>query len=401
MVLIAESVAGADILEAHTCAYVAAANHLLSVLLVGVHLEQTAHALFLTRTGVEHVASGNNVAAVHAEECQTTHIRVGRDLERKSTHRSFARRLTGLNLIGARGIVTLYSTGVERRRQVCAHTVEQRLNTLVLERRSADHRHDLHRESTLAESATDLILADSRGIVEIFLHQSVVKLGDLLKHLVAILLSLVHQIGRDILHRILGTHGLVVPEDSLHADQIHNALECLLGADRYLDRAGIGSEHLLELAAHFEEVCARTVHLVNIADTGNIILVSLAPYGFRLRLYTAHSTECGHSSVEHTQRTLHLHSEVNVSRSVDKIDLVLFVGILPECCGCSRCDGDATLLLLLHPVHGGAAVVHLTYFVSQTRIEKYALGRRRLAGVDMSHNADITGVLQLFVRFSH
>ena len=47
MVLVAEGVAGADILEAYACADVAAADDLFGVLLVGVHLEQTAYALFL------------------------------------------------------------------------------------------------------------------------------------------------------------------------------------------------------------------------------------------------------------------------------------------------------------------------------------------------------------------
>ncbi len=46
----AQCVTGTDILEAYACAYIAAADHFLCVLLVGVHLEQTAHALFLTGT---------------------------------------------------------------------------------------------------------------------------------------------------------------------------------------------------------------------------------------------------------------------------------------------------------------------------------------------------------------
>ena len=85
-VLVAESVTCADILEAYACADITAADFLHGVLLVGVHLEQTAHTLFLVGAGVEHVATGNHVARVDAEECQTAYIGVGGNLECEGTH---------------------------------------------------------------------------------------------------------------------------------------------------------------------------------------------------------------------------------------------------------------------------------------------------------------------------
>ena len=78
-------------------------------------------------------------------------------------------------------------------------------------------------------------------------------------------------------------------------------------------------------------------------------------------------------------------------RSVDKVDLVFVAVIVPESGSGGRSDGDTTLLLLLHPVHGSGAVVNLTYFVSQTRIKQYALRCGGLTGIDMSHNTYITG----------
>ena len=52
----------------------------------------------------------------------------------------------------------------------------------------------------------------------------------------------------------------------------------------------------------------------------------------------------------------------------------------------ARRNRDAALLLLLHPIHGRSALMHLSDTVRDTRIEENALGRRRLAGVDVSHN---------------
>ena len=57
-------------------------------------------------------------------------------------------------------------------------------------------------------------------------------------------------------------------------------------------------------------------------------------------------------------------------------------------CG-SRGNRDAPLLFLFHPVHDSSAVMHLAELVRDTCIEQYTFGRRRLAGINMSHDADI------------
>src|SRR5215210_4784385 len=62
--------------------------------------------------------------------------------------------------------------------------------------------------------------------------------------------------------------------------------------------------------------------------------------------------------------------------------------------GRGRCDRDAALLLLLHPVHDGGALVDLADLVGATRVIEDALGRRRLTGVDVSHDPDVAGLLE-------
>ena len=52
-------------------------------------------------------------------------------------------------------------------------------------------------------------------------------------------------------------------------------------------------------------------------------------------------------------------------------------------------DRDAALLFLLHPVHDGGAVMDFADPVRDPRVEQDALGRRRLAGIDVRHDADI------------
>src|SRR3712207_7740189 len=57
-------------------------------------------------------------------------------------------------------------------------------------------------------------------------------------------------------------------------------------------------------------------------------------------------------------------------------------------------DGDAALLLLLHPVHRGRALVDLAHLVGASRVVEDPLGRRRLARVDVGHDPDVAGLLE-------
>jgi hypothetical protein len=79
-----------------------------------------------------------------------------------------------------------------------------------------------------------------------------------------------------------------------------------------------------------------------------------------------------------------------VAGRVDDVDAV----VLPLRRGRRGGDRDAALLLLLHPVHHGRALVDLTDLVSATGVVEDALGRRRLTGVDVSHDPDVAGVVK-------
>src|SRR5690606_14428738 len=69
------------------------------------------------------------------------------------------------------------------------------------------------------------------------------------------------------------------------------------------------------------------------------------------------------------------------------------VHALPERGGGRGLDRDATLLLLLHPVHGRGAIMHLTDLVALAGVEQDALGGRGLAGIDVGHDAEVAVTL--------
>ena len=279
-----------------------------------------------------------------------------------------------------------------------AQTLSSRHCTpLVLERGAAGHGHDVHFQCGGTESAADFLLCDGGGIVEVFLHESVVVLGDFLKHLVAPLFAFCHHIGGDFLDRVVSAHRLVMPEDSLHGDEVDQTLECFFSADGHLDGAGICTQHILHLTANLEEVRAGAVHFVHVAHAGNVILVGLTPYGLTLGLNATYGAECCHSAVEHAERTLYLNGEVNVSRSVNEVDFIFVARIFPEGSGGGGGDCDTTLLLLLHPVHGSGTVVHLADFVGKAGVEQNTLRCGGLTGIDVGHDTDIAGKFKMFV----
>ena len=137
------------------------------------------------------------------------------------------------------------------------------------------------------------------------------------------------------------------------------------------------------------EVRAHAVHLVGEDQAGDAVPVGLAPDGLGLRLDAGDRVEQGDGAVEHAERALHLDGEVHVSRRIDDVDPVQGAVPVPEAGRGGGGDGDAPLLLLLHPVHGGRALMDLTDLVVLAGVIEDALGRRRLPGIDVGHDADV------------
>ena len=67
---------------------------------------------------------------------------------------------------------------------------------------------------------------------------------------------------------------------------------------------------------------------------------------------------------------------------------------IPETGGGGRRNRNTALLLLLHPVHCGIAVMSLTHTVIDSRIEQNPFRRGGLSGIDVRHYADITGFIK-------
>ena len=213
-------------------------------------------------------------------------------------------------------------------------------------------------------------------------------LGDGLDQRLAKPGALLDELGRDRLLVVMASE-LVVVDEGLREDEIHDPAEPLPVPERDLDGVRVG---LQPLAHHLDDppvVGPDPVHLVDEGDAGNAVAVRLAPDGLGLRLHAGHGAEDSHGTVEDAQGALDLDGEVDVPGGIDDVDPVLRPRTLPVGGRRGRGDRDPALLFLLHPVHRRRPVMDLPHAVQAPGVEQDALGRGGLAGVDVRHDPDV------------
>src|ERR1017187_984618 len=349
MIVVRNRVACRDVLQANKRADVSGVAHIDFLPMVGVHLQQAADTLAFVITRIVDGHALGYFAGIDTEENQPASVWICPNLECQRAKRSVIIRRACLGLFAIRvGSDNLWN--IERGRKIIDDGIEQRLHAFVLERRTANYRHQLILDCESANPVLQLLLVDLFTF-EVKLHQLFILFRDRFNEFRVRRIGSHLQVGRNIDHVKLRAEVFPRPEDRLHLNEINTTFEISFLADRNLDRHGVGCEPLAHLRHGGFEVRTGAVHLIDESDPRNLVLVSLSPHGFRLRLNTADRAEHGTSAVEHAQAALDLDSEVHVAGSINDIHTML----TPEA-GCRGAgDRDATLALLLHPIHGRRA----------------------------------------------
>ena len=240
-------------------------------------------------------------------------------------------------------------------------------------------------------------LRRDRGLVlDVRLEHLVVEVRDRVDQLVVVLVRLLGQLRRD-LGRLELLAEVVLVDDRLHLDEVDDAGERVLLADRDLHGHGVRAEAVAHRLHGGEEVRAGAVHLVDEGDARNLVLVRLPPDRLGLRLHACDGVEHGDGAVEDAQAALDLDRKVHVAGRIDDVDAM----VAPERRRGSRRDRDAPLLLLGHPVHRRGALVHLAHLVGAAGVVEDPLGRRRLARVDVGHDPDVADAVERDHLFCH
>jgi hypothetical protein len=348
----------------------------------GVHEVEVRDALRLAGSRVDDLHPGRERALVDAEEREIA-VLVADRLEHERDRRLLLVGLDRERLVGLR-IDGLDLRLVERRRQERPHAVEQALDALVAQRRSAEHRRDLPVDRGLADAADQVLERDLVARQEL-LAEVVAGLGQLLFEEGALLGGHLGVLGRDLVEDEAGALRLVVVFDRLHLHEVDHADEVLLGAHRDEHGDRVRSEALLDRLHGLEVVGADPVHLVDERDARDVVLVGLAPDGLGLGLDPGDRAEDADGAIEDAERALHLGREVDVAGGVDQVDR----DVAPVARRGGALDGDPALLLFRQVVHRRGAFVHLAHPVFLSGVEEHAFRDGGLPGIDMGHDADV------------
>ena len=389
MLVVADRIARRYRLQTDRRADVAGHDLLNLFALVGVHAEQASHALFAALGHIENMFAALQRARVHPEEGQLADIRVGHDLEHQRRKRLAVGSPPHQHLLGVIHVVAFDRRNVQRRGKVIHHRIQHRLDTLVLESRAANYREDLQRDGRFADTRADFIVGNGFAFDEL-VHQRFIMLADGFDHVSPVFLRFFDQVFRNGDLVVLGTECLIAPDNAAHFHQVHNSQKLLFRADRNLNRYRAALQAVYDRVYGVVEIRAHAVHLINEANAGHGILVSLPPHRLRLGLHARHRVEYRYRAVQHAKTAFYFRREIDVSRCIDNVDL----NVTPFAGGGGGGDGDTALLFLLHPVHDGRALMNLPNLVGFARVIQNPLRRGGLTGIDMSCDADIPHPLE-------
>jgi hypothetical protein len=152
-----------------------------------------------------------------------------------------------------------------------------------------------------------------------------------------------------------------------------------------LDRNAFNGELFIHFLDSSDKVGSDAIHLVDVSYPGDMIFVGLLPDCFGLRFHAADGTKKRHSAVKDAQRPFNFNGKIDMTGGINDI----YLTVTPETCSGGGGYSNPSLLFLLHPIHGGSAVIHLTDTVGFAGVIKDTLGRSRLTGINMCHDADI------------
>ena len=116
---------------------------------------------------------------------------------------------------------------------------------------------------------------------------------------------------------------VVAVVDGLHLDEVDDALELVLAADRDLDRHGVRAEAVADRLDAAPEVGAGPVELVDEAEARHAVAVGLAPDRLGLGLDAGHAVEDDDRAIEDAEAPLDLDGEVHVPGRIDDVDAMI------------------------------------------------------------------------------
>ena len=219
--------------------------------------------------------------------------------------------------------------------------------------------------------------------VEVARHQVLVRLDDGVEQLLAVLLHLLgHRIGDRLRPTLLAAGRIHV---RAHVQQVDDARELVLGADRQLDRDAAIGELRARSVEHAEEVGALAVEHVHEDDARQLVLLRARPDLRRVDLDAHHAAQHDERALDDAERRERVGLEAGVARAVDQVDLPVVPVEMEQRAG----ERHRAPLLAVIPVGGGRALLHRPEPVDLARLEQHGLRERGLPDPAVADDGDV------------
>ena len=386
LILCAQRIARGDLLQANHRPNIPRLEKLQLLLLIGLHAQNLHHPLALPRPRIIDILPTLQGPAIDAHEKEPPHISIRSNFEdqrrkRRRSRHLHLRRLIGLHIRAHRRLP------LTRRRQIIHHPIQKRLHALVLQRGATEYRHHSLRHHSPPKGCLHG-LNRLLGCLQIGLHKGIIHLGQRLQKRLMPGLRHINQLRRH-RHILKGLPLGIQIVAILQRDQIDFPGVALGRAHRHHHRHRIRPQLLAHLSHGPRKVRPHSVHLINKGNARDVVAIGLPPNCLRLRLHPAHRAENPHRAIQHTQRALHLDGEVHMPGRINEIDL----GVAPSASNRGGSNGNPALAFLNHPVRHRIAIVHIPKTMRHPSVKEDALGRRRLARINMGDDANVPNLL--------
>ena len=380
-----DRITGRAVTQTNYCGNITAIDAIAFFTVVSMHLEQTADTFSSARTRVQNRCTFFCHTGINTDKCKFTNKRVCHQFENQCRERLFITATANHRLFSIR-IHTFGFPNINRRREVIADSIKEKLNPFVLECSTAECGNEFTGKNTFTERTLHKCFIRHFSI-QIHFHDLIIDFSKTFDQVCVIFFCFFFVFVRNVDFFQFRSFRTFIQIGFLF-DDMNVAFEISFCTHGEGNRNNCDTEFLAHILYDFVEVCAGTVHLVHKSHGRHFVFSCLTPNCFRLRLNTADRTKHTNCTVENAQRAFHFSSKVHVSWGVNQIDTVIF----PEACCSSGSNGNTTFLFLLHPVHGSCTIVHFTDLMAFASVEKDTFRKCGLTGVNVRHNTDVTGI---------
>ena len=273
-----------------------------------------------------------------------------------------------------------------RMREVGGDVLHDALDALLDDRGAHEHGNEQLLRDGLVQQLLELVLGELLLAVQVLHHEIVVGLGHEVAQLVARGLGGIGVLGRNLLDALLLAAGIEIAR--LHANDVDDALEVLVDADRNGHRSQTRTEARMQQRHGRVEVGVLAVDMVDEHGARQTHVLRLAPQ------LGGHDLRACHG-VHHEQRHLgRLHGgqrvadEVGVAGRIKQVNLVVLV----RNGGNGGADGEFAPDLLIVVVEVGFPVVRRAHAGRTAGDVQHRFGERCLAGAVLAHQHNVSHV---------